>query len=511
MKLRIGIVFLFLPLLFFSQGGFKRQFNLPGVVSNHSKGIYQKPNGDYIAGGIVIDTLQGFSFNRLAIMGLDANGQLQWSKKYGDLKFEYLAGMGSPWFYYDGTFLYHAGSVRDSNNKYIGVFIKFDQNGDTVWQKRFYDTLQYVIPQMVTKSVDNGFLITGFFASPMIINSPMMIIKTNSSGIELWRKKIHKSVPDAQEGKAILQDSASKKIVIVGNQAIGNSTNWWFYDNVLILDSLGNNLSQHHFTGSTGGALVDLIQTKDGKFVAVGNSISSQQVGSTNLVRSFAVKFDVNTPSPPIWKFLFDKLEFVNVFTYINELDNGDMMLGGTIDTLQLFNQTTNALIRLTRINKNGIVKWNKYYNYKFNAPNSDNNMGIWCLNPTSDKGYIAAIEVSNNPNPNPFFFVKFDSTGCDSTEEYCKLMAEVGVNEFNSQDINFRVYPNPAFNHIYFDLADIKKAELLISSLLGELLIQVPGYESKTPVSLETIEQGLYIYQLRSNGVVRSGKFLKE
>ncbi len=127
MKIRTTILFFFVQAILFSQGGFKRQFKLPGVINHLATGIYQKANGDYIAGGIIFDTVQGYSSNRLAIMGLNANGQLQWTKKYGSYKFEYFAGgMATPWFYFDGNFLYHAGVIRDSLNEIYGVLMKFD-------------------------------------------------------------------------------------------------------------------------------------------------------------------------------------------------------------------------------------------------------------------------------------------------------------------------------------------------------------------------------------------------
>ena len=83
--------------------------------------------------------------------------------------------------------------MRDSNNKYIGVLIKFDLNGDTIWQKRFYDPANAVYPQMVSTSVDGGFLITGMYDDPLIVAQQAMLIKTDASGNELWRKQVKKS------------------------------------------------------------------------------------------------------------------------------------------------------------------------------------------------------------------------------------------------------------------------------------------------------------------------------
>lgn len=518
MKWFFTIIYLVLCLQFHAQGGFKRQFKLPGVITNQSKGIYQKPNGEYIAGGIIVDTILGHISNRLVIMGLDGNGQPQWTKKYGNYKFEYYDKLVAPWFYFDGNFLYHSGVAKDSNNKIVGVFVKFNLNGDTIWQKRFYDILPYTIPQMVTKSVDGGYLLTGLFGDPNVINSPLMLIKTDAGGNELWRKKINKVFPNAQEGKAIIQDSITKKIVIVGEQSIGNVNGWGPHDNILILDSIGNYIAQHNFAGPDGGILTDLVQTKDGKFVAVGLKIFPQQIGGTNLTKGFAVKFDVDTPSPPIWRFSYDKLLLTNFFTCITELENEDLLIGGTIDTLQMHNLLPNFFTRLTLLDKNGQLKSNRYYNYKTNSANTDNFQAILCLNPTSDKGFIAAINIQNTPNPNPFFFVKYDSTGCDSTLEYCKMMAEVNVTEIQLANFSLRIYPNPFSNLIKINIHSSSTSNPMplvfnITDISGKMLHIEQINSTQTEYSIETnnLSKGLYFLNASLEGRKYSFKIIKE
>jgi hypothetical protein len=517
MKWFFTIIYFVLSLQFHAQGGFKRQFKLPGVLNHTSLGIYEKSDGSFLAGGIIYDTVQGYSSFRLVIMGLDAHGQPQWTKKYGDHKFQFFGKFPAPWFYFDGNFMYHAGSVKDSLNKIYGVLMKFDLNGDTVWQKTYKDTLYNVAPEMVTKSDDGGLFLTGTWLNPTG-DDPALLIKTDSNGNELWRKEIHKNGKNYQECKALLQDSASKKIVIVGMQTIGDSLNWWFYSNILILDSLGNKLAQHNFGGPDGGSLSDLIQTKDGKFVAVGYRIFPQMIGGTNLRKAFAVKFDVNTPNPPIWRFSFDKLVLNNVFSDITELDNGDMIVGGSIDTMVLHNMQSNSLIRLTRIGNNGVVKWNKYYNYKTNSSGSSNGAGLWSLNTMADKGFIASIEVANTSIPNPFFFVKFDSTGCDSTLDYCQMMAEVNVNELQLQDVSFRIYPNPFKDEIKIDIHSISASfkdplVFTITDITGKVLQTSQFNSLQKTIILETknLSSGLYFLNSLFDGKSYTFKVYKE
>lgn len=51
--------------LSYSQGGFKRKFKLPNALNNTTKAVFETTANNYIVGGIVVDTLNGFTTNRL--------------------------------------------------------------------------------------------------------------------------------------------------------------------------------------------------------------------------------------------------------------------------------------------------------------------------------------------------------------------------------------------------------------------------------------------------------------
>ncbi len=492
MRLCIYSILFFITQAIYGQGGFKRQFKLPFSLNNTTKNIFETTTGNYITCGIVVDTLNGFQTNRLAMMGLNNQGQLQWVKKYGNHKFEYLDNsLIAKWFYKQGNFIYHAGCVRDSNNKYIGVFIKFNFNGDTLWQKRFYDPNDYVIPQMVTGSIDGGFLITGIFEDPVNVNRTVLLIKTNAQGIELWRKKITKVVPNAHDAKIIIQDTLTKKIITAGYQYVGTATAYSDYTSIIVMDSLGNKLSQHKY-GGKGGLFTNLIQTKDKKFIAIGSVGQPEMFGALNSYKSLAVKFDVNNPITPIWYFEYDKTAVTNFFTSVTELNNEDLLITGILDTMQQNNLTTNCLQRIMRINKNGSLLSTIYFDY---SPNHlvDNNQTILSLNKTSDNGYISAFQVFN-ASPSPFFVVKYDSTFCDSSVFYCQT---VGLEELKKNTYNLKVFPNPTkdiLNITTDNLFAIETTNIKITDLLGREVLALTG---SPQINIKELKTGIYFLQL--------------
>ncbi|MBA3705832.1 MAG: hypothetical protein H0W84_08020 [Bacteroidetes bacterium] len=463
--------FIYILILFSLFGfcqGFQRQYELPGSLNNTAKAVFETTPNNYIMGGLVVDTLNGIQTNRLTFFGINSQGQKTWTKKYGNSKFQYLDNnLIARWFYKQGNFLYHAGAVLDSNNNYLGVFIKIGLNGDTIWQKKFYDPAYKVYPQMVTGSEDGGFFITGFFEQTG--NRPVMLIKTDINGNELWRKKITKSGPNIHDAKAIAQDSASKKIVMVGYQYIGTSNK----DNVLICDSLGNKISENSYAGGGyGAAFNDLIQTKDKKFVAVGARIHPA-VGGLTLTKSFIIKFDVNTPGILDWEINnFDTLQLVNWFSCVKELKNGDILVGGILDTSYMNGRPTQAQNRMTRIGQNGNIKWNRTYNYSINSALSYNQK-INAINIASNGDWLAAFELIN-ASPNPFFFVRYDSTGCDSSILYCQSL--IGLNEIKNINAELSVYPNPTSGSLCFRNANLINSgpiKLKIINSLGQTVRQ--------------------------------------
>lgn len=151
---------------------------------------FEAPNGNIILVGYTNDTLNNSATSKLSVLGLDAAGQFLWRKDYGRTTFQYLYNLFTTRAVItDGTNFYLYSIAADSNNKYLSALIKFNYTGDTLWQKKFYDPTDYLYVQGLTKSVDNGFLLTGFFEGNL---TTTLLIKTDNSGNELWRKKFRR-------------------------------------------------------------------------------------------------------------------------------------------------------------------------------------------------------------------------------------------------------------------------------------------------------------------------------
>lgn len=491
--------FYFILLCFFSviahaQGGFRSRIYEPIGLQHATKDIFETTPNNYIGAGISVELQNGVHCNRLILCGLNNTGQVQWLKKYGTKNLEYLENnFGVRSFMKLGNFIYAAYAMRDSNQKIIGTLVKFDFNGNQVWQKFYRDSLYELVPQMLCQSTDGGFLITGYYQNSSA--SPCMLIKTDVLGNELWQKKIHKPVPNVSEGRGIAQDSATKKIVIVGYQYVGNASSWLPYDHLVVVDSLGNVISRTHtFLGVNS----DLIKCKDGKFALTG---IMNDGGWTPYYWSYIKKFDINNPGSFIWRHNFyGPMSAKAGFKCLIELTNGDLIIGGYLNS-NADTMIYNLQARILRINPAGNIKWEKLYNYTFN-PNANNYQDYTSINTTSDGGWVTSFRCSNFGN-NPLFYVKYDSTGCDTTMAYC--LNTVGLDEvYNKTGFSLEMFPNPATALVHFKLNAPPKTNftIKIQSVSGQEIERFSlNAQNDLQLNTSNYATGLYFVEVLQEG----------
>jgi hypothetical protein len=495
----IVIITTLLKQLMFGQGGFNKNYLLSASYVSVCTDVIEAPNGNIIMTGLTYDATT--ASNRLTILGADAQGNQLWRKNYGSDKFEYLDNfLTSRSIMKDNDCFYFYTAVLDSNNEYLSAFIKFNFNGDTIWQKKYYDSVEYLILTDVVKSVDNGFLMTGQFGDPINPIGKTLLIKTDSMGKELWRKKISKVIPNIQAGNGVVQDSSTKKIIICGYQANGTSMAYDYCANVIVTDSLGIELQRRTFSSTCGGIFSDLIQTKDKKCVVVGiNNQCNNNSGGTSRYKSYVVKFDLNNLFNVSWTKEFDILSIYNSFATVNELKNSDLILAGNIDTLYNYGYNEKGMLRLIKLDKDGNLKWKKLYSRDSIKANSKR---VRSLNVTANGSYLIANELYWATNPRPYSITKIDSTGCDSTIAYCSA---VGLNELNSKNEGLKIYPNPTDGMLNVEIEELKIEDykLKIYDAIGQLIREeeITFKENKTTINTKELANGVYVLRLSSLG----------
>jgi hypothetical protein len=482
-----------------SQGGMRMNYTASFAKTHRSKAIFPLTSG-YISLGITLCNSSCGSVNKLSLVGFSSSGTSLWEKHYGGVGGEFLDNS----FIASSTILlnnnlYYVGCLKRPSNTYVGVLFRLSLSGDSIWQKEFVEQSGDVILQMATRSIDGGFLLTGFFQDHINSVTPTILIKTDSGGNELWRKLYHKSSPDVSDGKAIVQSPITKEIIIGGYQY---DTGTHVAQNLLILDSLGLLKQKVPFSGY-GGNILDLGITSDSKVIIVGTSTSSLSAGSQNLNYGFVYKMDLASPTVAVWQLSeIGKPALVNSINCVRELSGGELLVGGIIDTST---GPVNVVVRYSRISSNGNLLWTKYYSYRKLKDSMYYSCDVVSLEPTIDGGWVSALRVETVNSPDPLFFVKYDAAGCDDALDMCKGL---GISE---HERNFPVWlkVETIGSEVVFETAEICNPEITISNSCGMVILSRSFTEgNRFSIELDS-SPGIYITTVRTNARIARKKIV--
>lgn len=479
-----------------AQGAFRSRIYLNQVTHHSTTDIFEISPGDYFGGGIALfQPTAGVNIFKLAVVGLDTQGNQKWAKTYGNENYNFvLSPFSVRSFQKIGQNIFYAGGIFEGTLKMSAVLIKFDLNGDTVWQRVYREPVNDLVAYAMCPSADGGFLLTGFLQYPQN-GRPNFILKTDANGNELWRKTINKPVPDVSDGRCIVQDSSTKKILIVGSQYSNTAVGVRGYGYLTILDSLGNLLQRIDYKP---GVLTTIVQTSDKHFFIAGTFVTTMPPGpNLDEHTSYMTKFDLNNPAGVIWQHQnVDGILYpYNAFMAATEAANGDILVVGALADWHDDPNYERFKIRIMRLASNGNIKYKKYYEYRL-VDSADNITTPLNINMTSDGGHIVGIRVTNFNVNNPLFYVKYDSTGCDSTLIYCLTDGAVS-SSVHYKNSGISVYPNPVNEYIQVDAGDLKGITVTISDLQNRVLFEqeIGSGTSNIPIQ---IARGMYILCIR-------------
>jgi len=167
----------------------------------------------------------GIGLDNIYLIKVGANGNLVWTKTYGDT-FLHDA------FFFDST--NDGGFIiagRGANSGDAAYLLRIDSIGNILWNKTYgksYIDLAYAAHQ----TRDNGFILTGRTTNPITFHADILLIKTDSSGTMQWNNVIggtgYKrglSVEETNDGGYIIagENNSEQKIYLIKTDSIGNS------------------------------------------------------------------------------------------------------------------------------------------------------------------------------------------------------------------------------------------------------------------------------------------------
>lgn len=531
-----------------------------GSVIDASGNIYSiinfRGNIDADPGSGVASHMNSNANSDILITKLDANGNYVWSKKIGgtdndvanDIAIDsngniFIAG----YFAYVVDFDPGAGTQNMGfSGGYTpqGFLLKLDSNGNFGWSKQFSvnaTTGYQGVSTTVGVDAANNVILGGYFTGVLAIDSEPVVytslgstdcfyLKYSNAGTFQWSKQIGSF---SLESITNVATDASNNIYFSGNfngnvdfdpSAVSHNLGaTGSYDSFLLkIDGNGNTIwvNKPHGTLNeygrnvvvNGNNEVFLIGNFQGTANFASNSIYSGQmqptannIASNGGMDNFIMKFNP-TNGNSVWVKTFGGTgdEYISSATF--DASNNIFSTGYFNNTVDFDPSTgianvvsTSTDVFVLKLNNNGDYVWAT----RFGGNGAEVGTGIVVTNSGKiiTSGYFGGM-CSFNPNYTNNVF----SVGGDDAFIQVMSDAVLSNSSFNSNLIQFNIYPNPAQDFIIIDLEnDVTSVE--IYSLQGQKILVSNSKE----INISSLNSGIYFLKIEDeNGSVASQKFVK-
>ena len=356
-----------------------------GSGSDSASAIQQTNDGGFIFVGTSNSNDGDVSGNRGGwdgwVVRLDADGDITWQRSLGGsgsdgfVSVQQTMGGG---FIVAGDSSSNDGDVSENRGDRDGWVVKLDADGEIEWQRTFGGSRQDRIRD-IRQTADGGYVFTGgtyskdgdilehsFLRKPfqveqnvliwlidMLLGPPLIrpekhpdhpfpssdvwIVRLDAEGEILWQRVLGGSMND--EGNAIRQTNDGGYIVAATSSSRGpgllglgppenrdGGGGIW----IIKLDSEGNVLWQRVLGGSRGEWARDIQQTKDGGYIVVGASMSSDGDVSRNRGRADAWVVKLDTDGKIEWQISLGGSGTESFSSVQQTLDGGYIVAGGS-------------------------------------------------------------------------------------------------------------------------------------------------------------------------------------
>ena len=389
----------------------------------------------------------------------------------------------------DSTFIY-AGSINDTTSQADVLLYKLSKDGDSIWIRQYGDTA-FQSGWQSRQTRDHGFIITGQTCT-FDRQGDVLLIKTDSNGIEQWQKHYGGSNADIATSVDTCFDGG---FLITGgtrSYGIGGGPRNEFSNGYIIkTDSLGNIKWSKTFGGIYDDGIWNGISCHDGSFAFAGYFTFYDPfypiTCCANTCKLYVLRLD--SEGNTIFEKTYGRQYEINYLFSIKEQTNGDLITAGWyVDTL-----THHERGVILKTNSLGDSLWLHTYEF-LHGPNSGSH--LFDITPTQDGGYIAIgyiVPAFPDTGNQDTWVLKVDSNGCEISN--C-LINSTGNIDYLKANNSFNVYPNPSmgvfhFENDYFD--EVEKIEVF--TYTGQCVYSKEGKSEEFDLSF--FPNGIYFYKI--------------
>lgn len=451
--------------------------------------------------------------------------QLIWERTYGGTNDEIGYNLKQlSW----GGYILQGWSKSYSNGSADYYIVKIDEDGNTIFTKHFgyFDSESGL---SVNETSNFGIILCGSSRSIGSGAGDFYLIKTDSSGNELWHKTYGGSSDDYCRS---LVQTSDGNLVMAGYTTSYGSGGEDFY--VVKTDSMGNFIWHTWFGGSGDDEAWNVIEDDYGDFIVSGWSKSYNY----NNGNSDFLVIKISSSGTVLWNKVFGGIQNDYGMSVIESPGAGYFFIGTTYS----FGAGSGDAWVL-KLNENGDSIWSKTYGDTFDnyaragVFMNDSLFVIAGYNKNSPTAYTqgAAMVVDTNgvlqdskvfggtQNEEFWDIDKVDSDNVlmlgtsDSPEliagqrDYyvVKYFFKILATEMENSDVShdIEIFPNPATDWIMMKNSDQNVTEIQILNACGTLVYKTTQI-ADAAISVKGFAPGLYFLVLNGN---QSFKFIKE
>ncbi|MCX6283001.1 MAG: T9SS type A sorting domain-containing protein [Bacteroidetes bacterium] len=481
-------------------------------------GAIKTPDGNYLLGG--------YKDHRPSVIKMDPLGNIIWGRNYSDTTGNIYCLTPTN----DAHFIL-AGNITNYNSTQSELlFIKINQEGDTVWSK-LINMGQAASAFFIRQTSDKGFISGGFFEDSSPPDPKSFILKLDSLGNLSWCKGFSSGKYNNTAFAAA--ELPGGNYILTGS--VGNGTGYSSSLLLMKISSLGeivwskkqSNSGNYLSTGNDLKVLPDGILCYFTDFTSAmalmktdtsGNILWSKDVGhegsyvysrpggkmcetagggyllmnSAEMFGPMASLVKVDSNAEPIWA----KTAWIIPSIALQTYDGGIIVAGnGPIIGVRM-SVTYNPQIGIIKMNASGNSSYCVESNSYLNTP-AQATMVTVDLATT-----IAGIE--SNFHPSSYNITLDYDTGC---------IAFKGGMEETALTNPLKIIPNPSSGDLRFEFNTQPRIEinsLIVYNSLGEVILSKYGIKKEEPgINLSFLSNGVYEIMVVAGGRVYSQKVL--
>lgn len=429
MKNLIVIFIIIIPTSLFSQG-WERTYGGANPEAGYS--VQQTTDGGYIVTG---SSYGSGAHACVYLLKTDQNGDTLWTKKYWDWSNNHDWGYSVQQTTDGGYIITGENSSYSGTGKRSAYLIKTDNNGDISWIKMYGGITNGTVGYSVQQTTDGGYILTGSIWS-LENGKDVYLIKTDHSGDTLWTKSYGRC--NNEIGYSVRQtDEGGFIITGVTNSCESNTIRSHVY--LIKTDVNGDTLWTKIYRKNDYDVGHSVQQTTDGGYIIAGVTHSwwGEEIHDVYLIKT-----DHNGDT--LWTKTLGGESSDEAYSIQQTTDGGYIITGSSDITGSGY---TTYDVFLLKLDYNGDTIWSKTFGRE------DTDIGR-SVQQTSDGGYIITGWTFPNSNYSDIYLIKTDENGIIT------FMTEIPVPDPSRKlmkliDISGKEISKPSYNQPYIEVYD--------------------------------------------------------